>query len=370
MNPEIYKEMEDFYIISSCIGSNKCIYILFENHYDDFDEDAKPMCRIGFFYPETEEQWGYVGFGNFCHPMTCVLPAPYHTFIAVDEKGQVVTRTGVTSDVDFNIEERIPLIHRTYVNRVREIDGAAFIVGTVGTVFRREGPNNWTCLYGNDVDSLNDEQKNRFLSFYDIGGFDLNDIYACGNNGHLYHYNGEQWRTIDCPTNEDMKALCCAPNGKVYIGGRNGMVIEGREDEWQIIDRPDPYGLIPEDGMLSTNVIDMTWYKDRLYIAAEQGVYEYTEGRIKRSPSINIFYPEEVKLGEPLLNDRIKKFLVQAGADESTVDLWGSLPELPQHGGILCPSHLRCFSTDGELLLLAGDEQVVVYNGDTWQRLY
>lgn len=122
--------------------------------------------------------------------------------------------------------------------------------------------------------------------------------------------------------------------------------------------------------MLSTNVIDMTWYKDRLYIAAEQGVYEYTEGRIKRSPSINIFYPEEVKLGEPLLNDRIKKFLVQAGADESTVDLWGSLPELPQHGGILCPSHLRCFSTDGELLLLAGDEQVVVYNGDTWQRLY
>jgi|GEM_PF-2500813 len=380
MNQERYKGMqkrlEDFSIIYSCIRNKNSIYILFENNYEWDDEDAEVILRTGFFYPKTEKQWGFEQLENFYSPQACVLPAPAHTFVAVDVKGQVVTQTGITTNTGFNIEETIHLIPQIYVMSVREIGGAAFIAGTLRTVFRREGPNHWTCLSGNNLGVREQAAKQkRNFGFNDIGGFGLNDIYACGDDGDLCHYNGKQWKTLNCPTNKKLTALCCASNGKVYIGGNDGLLIEGRGDEWQIIAKGTQGfttdGSREQVGM-GAKIIDMTWYKDRLYIATDQGLYEYAKDRIKRTPGINALIPhpdeEKTKTSEPLLNERIEKLLVQMGADESAVNWFKSMHELPE--GILCPAALCSLNTDGELLLLAGGDKVAIYDGETWRILY
>jgi hypothetical protein len=379
MDKGVYKEMQKrlkgFSILHSCIRNQNCIYILFENNYDWDDEDAEVIFRSGFFYPKTERKWGYEGFSDFYSPQACVLPAPDNTFVVVDVKGQVITQTGITSNTGFSGEERIPLIRQVYVMSVREIGGAAFIAGTLRTVFRREGPNRWTCLSGNDLAVRDEEEKQgRDFGFNDIGGFSLEDIYACGDDGDLCYYNGKQWETLDSPTNEKLTALCCAPNGKVYIGGGDGLLIEGRGDEWQIIGRRDTRGFTTdgsqEQAGMGATIKDMAWYKDRLYMATDQGVYEYADGRIQRAPGINglIPHPDEGKTGEPLLNERLQKLLVQAGGDESAVSLV-SLPEA-QSEGILGPAALRSLSTDGELLVLGGADKVAVYDGNAWCILY
>jgi hypothetical protein len=379
MNKGIYDTMQEhlkgFSIVSTIIRSSDCIYILFENNRELDDEEAQILFRAGFFYSSTVRKWGYKEFINFYKARACVLPSPDNNLVCVDFKGNVITQTGITSNTGFNIEEKIPLIRQVSVMNVREIGGKAFIAGNLRTVFRREGPNNWVCLFGNDL-ALRDEKQrlNRSFGFYDIGGFSLNDIYACGDDGDVCHYDGTKWMVINVPTNKDLLAIhCCASNGKVYMGGRDGLLIEGRADEWQIIGKNTPGfstdGSQEQAGMGAT-IKDMVWYKDRLYMATDQGLYEYIDGGIQRTLGLNVLIPNpnEEELSEPLLNERVQELLVLAGADENVVSL-ASLPE-PKTEGILGPAALHSLSTDGELLVLGGADKVAVYDGETWRILY
>ncbi|KHD10074.1 hypothetical protein PN36_21325 [Candidatus Thiomargarita nelsonii] len=379
MNQEIYKEMqkhlEEFYIISSYIRKNNCIYILFTNDCEWEDEDYKwqgddseLICRACFFYPKTEKQWGFEQLHYYYSLRACVLPAPDHTFVAVDADGQVITQTGITSNTGFNIEKKIPLSPDATVNSVREISGTAFIAGTDGTVFRREGPNHWTCLSGNFPIQNEEEKQGVELDLNDIGGFSLNEIYGCGDKGGLCHYNGKQWKNLNSPTHQKLTTLCCASNGKVYIGGNNGLVIEGRGDEWRIILQFTPKYAVRNTG-IGQEIRDMAWYKDRLYIVTDKGLYEYDKGRFQRSPSLYRFllHPDEGKTGKLLLNEHLQKLKVQPDTDESAVSWWKSLPE-PKN--ILNSIALCSLSTNGELLVLAGEDTVIVYDGDTWHILW
>jgi len=374
MDIGVYKEFQEhlknFSIVSIVIRSPDCIYILFENNRDLDDEDAELIFRAGFYYPKTDRKWGYNGFLDFYKARACVLPPPDNGLIIVDFDGEVITQHGLTHNSDFNIEERINLIPQVSVMRVRAISGKAFIAGTLRTVFCREGPNHWICLSGNDL-MLRDEKKRqrRDFGFNDIGGFELNDIYACGNGGDLCHYDGKQWNAIDCPTNKKLISLHCAPNGTVYIGGQDGLLIEGRDDRWQIIGR-DTRGFTTdgsrEQAGMGATIKDMVWYRDRLYLATDQGVYEYVDGHIQRTPGVNGLIPHPE--AEQTINPRLQQLLLEAGASESAVQL-AALPQ-PSSESILGPAALHSLSTDGELLLVGGADKVAVFDGTCWRILY
>ena len=378
MNKGIYHIMQEhlkgFSIVSTVIRNRNCIYVLFENDRDPFDEKSKLFFRAGFFYANTERKWGYEEFGNFYKARACVLPSPDNNLVCVDFDGDVITQSGVTSNTGFQIEKKIPLIRQVSVMRVREIGGKAFIAGTLRTVFRREGTNHWTCLSGNDLAVRDEKEKQkRNFGFNDIGGFSLHDIYACGDGGDLCHYNGVQWNVVDIPTNEELLALCCTPHGTVYIGGRDGLLIEGRDDRWQIVGQDTPGfttdGSQEQAGMGAT-IKDMIWYRDRLYLATDQGVYEYANGHIQRTPGIHalISHPAEGKTGDPLLNERLQNLLIKAGADKLAVSL-AALPKPPSQS-LLAPAALHSLSTDGNLLVVGGADKVAVFDGNHWRILY
>ncbi|WP_133512391.1 hypothetical protein [Candidatus Thiosymbion oneisti] len=379
MSIGVYEGMRErlrgFSIVDCSIRSKDCIYILFQNHPDEDDEDAELLFRAGFYYPQTERVWGYDAFIGPYRVKSCVLPPPNGPAIVVDFKGQVLSQTGDTNrGSGFDFEAPIPLIRQVSVLRMREIAGQAYMAGTLRTVFRREGPDNWTCLSGNDLAVRDEEdQQNWDFGFEDIDGFAADDLYACGGEGDLCHYDGRRWEVIDCPTNQYLYAICCAGNGKVYVGGDDGMLIEGRGDLWQVVGE-DTEGFSwdgdPETAGMGANIVCMAWYQNRLYMGTNKGVYEYSGGEVQRTPGLSGFVPNfGAEDPEPKINERVQELLRTGGADEEAVDLV-SMPVEPVGEGILAPGGLHSLSTDGELLVVGGADEVVVFDGVSWKILY
>ncbi|WP_141699085.1 hypothetical protein [Candidatus Thiosymbion oneisti] len=375
----IYEEMRErlrgFSIVDCSIRSRDCIYILFQNPPYRDDEDVDILFRAGFYYPKTERIWGYDAFRNVYKAKSCVLPPPNGPIVVVDFDGQVISQTGDTnSGSGFDFEEPIPLIPNVSVLRVREIAGQAYIAGTLRTVFRREGPGDWTCLSGNDLAVRDEEDRQGWdFGFEDIDGFAADDLYACGGKGDLCHYDGRHWEVIDCPTNQYLAAICCAGNGKVYVGGKDGMLIEGRGDLWQVVGEDTEGFSVPggrEYAGMGARIRCMAWYRDRLYMATNQGVWEYFEGRVRRTPGLAGLVPNPGEEGpEPKINERVQKLLRAGGASEEAIDLV-SMPVSIEGEGILAPAALHSLSTDGELLLLGGGDKVAVFDGVKWKILY
>lgn len=354
---KLRQSLTNFHISNCSIRSKNCIYIMFEDH-QEYDENADVLFRAGTFYPKTKGVWGYDGFKKVYRVKSCVIPNG--PAIVVDFNGQALSQTGEEKEETvFEFEKRLPLIRQIRVMQVREIDGKAYMAGSLRTVFRREGPNKWTCLSGNDL-SVRDEgdRQKRDLGFDDIDGFSANDIYACGGEGDLFHYDGKQWHEIDSPTNVDLLSICCAGNGKVYVGGMKGMLLEGRGDEWEVVGKCG-----------SSWLKSMAWYKDKLYIAADTGPYEYHNGKIQSVPGLSglSIVPDKESQDEES-NKRVKKLLAEAGADEEAVEL--AMNYAPTNNGIRAPAALHTVCTDGELLILGGAEKVAVFDGTTWKILY
>lgn len=356
MSKGIYKTMQehvqDWDIVDCSIRSKDCIYIFFQQAPDGYNGEVN--YRAGFYYPKTERVWGYNGFGNFYKSKSCVIPNG--PVIAVDFKGQVLSQTGeIQPKIKFNGETDIPLIRQVSVMRVREIGGYAYMAGTLRTVFRRENAGEWICLSGNDLAVRDEEDKQgKRFGFNDIDGFSVNEIYACGGGGDLWYYNGKTWEQQTCPTDTSLLSICCAPNGKVYVGGIKGVLLEGKNNEWKVVGKLGKCG--------NTWIKRMEWFQDKLYLATDQGLYEYANGEINSTP---IFSNEKTtdQNSDEKSKERINKLLVAGGADCQAVDL-ANLPILG------APASLHSISTDGELLVLGGGDKVAVYDGTTWKTLF
>lgn len=360
MNVGIYEKMRKTlksYHISNCsIRSKICIYIMFEDHHGlEKDKNADVSFSAASYYPKTERIWGGDGFGNVYRAQSCVIPGG--PIVVVDFNGNVLSQTGEESkETEFEFEKRLPLLKQISVLQVREIDGKAYMAGSLRTVFRREGPNKWTCLSGNDL-AVRDEadKEDRLYGFEDIDGFSANDIYACGGQGDICHYDGKQWTEVPCPTNVDLMSICCAENGKVYAGGIEGYLIEGRGDNWKVIHK---------GGNLW--IESLAWYKDKLYLATGMGLYEYYDGKIERTPGLS-----GVSLSQEDETDsqkRLNKMITKGGADKDMVEFATRVSVSDE--GVLAPSGLHTVCTDGELLVLGGRDSVVVFNDETWKMLY
>ncbi len=353
MNIGIYELLREhnkgFHILDCAVRSKDCIYIMFQNH---FDENTEVLFHAGFYYPKTERVWGYDGFSDFYECRSCVLQNG--PVIVVDSNGAVLSQTGETShDTNFQIEESIPTIPNVMVLSVKNIDGKVYMAGTLRTVFRREGPNKWTCLFGNDLKVRDEEDKQgRDFGFEDIDGFAADDIYACGGDGDLWHYDGKNWQEIDCPTNKSLYAICCAGDGKVYVGGHSGILMEGRGDKWKVLLDKVPW------------IKRMEWFKDRLYLATKRGLYIYHNGQLTNPlGGISLLSRPESESEK-----RVKKLLVKAGGDKEMIDLVMTTEVSDEK--IVAPSSLHTLSTDGNLLVVGGRDSVVVFDGENWKKLY
>jgi hypothetical protein len=149
------------------------------------------------------------------------------------------------------------------MREIRLIKGTPYVVGMGRTVYRRLESGIWERIDQGirvpdmDWDEDEDEQYDYELEgLNSIDGFADNNIYAVGWNGAIWRFDGRNWLHLQSPTNVSLNSVLCAPNGKVYIAGQLGTVLEGREDQWRIITSDES----------KQDYWDITWFNEQLYL--------------------------------------------------------------------------------------------------------
>jgi hypothetical protein len=156
---------------------------------------------------------------------------------------------------------------------IKYIDGEAYIVGILRKVFKRTGVFEWIDLTDPNKHphlfeelAKHKEKRGNYLGidtgFSAIDGFSSNDIYAAGDNGDAWHYDGNTWHRLDIPGNFDIKTVTCGGDGNVYFAGYTGGIIKGTIDHWTNID---------ERGGMVIN--ETAWFQDKLYLSDERDLY-------------------------------------------------------------------------------------------------
>ncbi len=289
------------------------------------------------------------------------MPNENNRLLLVGWEGNVIAQHGLREGKRPLIETEKPIqkLHNCPINTIRVIDGQAYIAAAWRTVFKREGIDQWTCLLGNNPEEVKELQsRDEDVGFEDIGGFSKDEIYACGENGDLWHFNGTKWRPLSTPTNKDMVSMCCAPNGKVYIGCEDGTLIEGRGDSWKVLKHK-----------ASDDLSGMIWYKDKLYIGSEMyGLSVYNPTKNSTSNVLPTFAATVGK--EEGISDDSTEALQASGMSEEDAELFKLISSVKMSGDIRAPSGLHSLATDGEILLIAGRDNVVAFNGEEWKMLF
>jgi hypothetical protein len=153
------------------------------------------------------------------------------------------------------------------------IDDEAYLVGILRKVFKRTGVFDWIDLTDPNKHphlfeelAKHKEKRGNYLGidtgFSAIDGFSSNDIYAAGDNGDAWHYDGNTWHRLDIPGNFDIKTVTCGGDGNVYFAGYTGGIIKGTIDHWTNID---------ERGGMVIN--ETAWFQDKLYLSDERDLY-------------------------------------------------------------------------------------------------
>lgn len=145
------------------------------------------------------------------------------------------------------------------------------------------------------------EAKDKNCGFQDIDGFSVKDIYAAGGKGDVWKYDGEQWSNCNFPANDFLYTVCCAQDGNVYIGARNGLW-KGKNHHWEQICTFEQ----PEE--MNT----LRWFDNKLWLAYDYRLLFWDGKRLHH----DIFYQgKRISLGGNI--DSSDDMLLVAGAYEA-----------------------------------------------------
>lgn len=136
---------------------------------------------------------------------------------------------------------------------VAEIGGYAFAVGLRGVVYRLDKPGQWTSLRKNLPDTFDGQA---------IHGSGIDDIYAVGRDGQVWHFDGTQWVQEAVPTTATLTCVICVGNDIVYAGGHHGILLEKKDGAWQTIETK-----------MDDNIWDLAWFNNKLYVSSLKHVY-------------------------------------------------------------------------------------------------
>jgi|SRR5215472_218409 len=177
-----------------------------------------------------------------------------------------------------------------FLNKLRQIGDALFAVGAGGQAYGRkangdwrlldeallDGPHadsNWILEYAQNPNLLDDPNEySQFLARINAGrgkllsslaGQSENAIYICGEraDGLVYFWDGRGFTTCDLPTRGSLRDILIAPDGAIWICGRDGLLLKGRERAFEVI----------LDLGHELRFASLAWFGGRLYLGASSG---------------------------------------------------------------------------------------------------
>lgn len=154
------------------------------------------------------------------------------------------------------VETEVDIVDAGYLMDLRYIGRHLYACGIQNIIYRQVD-RRWQRMDHGIFSPIGDEVDRTLES---IDGFADDDIYAVGDGGAIWHWNGNCWTRLDSPTNMPLYCVLCSSSGDVYIGGSGGVLLKGREGKgWADLSDPSVKVEVFED---------MTEFKGRIYMTA------------------------------------------------------------------------------------------------------
>jgi len=197
----------------------------------------------------------------------CVARKPLQQMCAVGFYGGVrLIGSGDTHEEQIGGDAEV-IKARGPLRGVRTIGERVYVVGMNRQVWRRDDVDHWVAI---DQGAKPAAGNKEVVGFEAVDGFSEADIYAAGWDGEIWHFDGATWQQKPSPTNIVLTRLLCAGNGVVYASGRKGLLLQGRDDAWEVIDH---------ESMID-DIWDLAWYQDTLYISSLYGLFTLQNGKL------------------------------------------------------------------------------------------
>jgi hypothetical protein len=253
MNGKItLQQLRKFSITTGVVFDASYLQAVFSN---DAEIAANPETRHGYLGSFRGTAWV---LNDFPYPVRSQarITKPEDCIISITDQGTVRRTTpaaGGTDEAKMGTSSGRTVLGRTLMLEVRAIDGFAYAVGTQRSAYRRIAPNKWDC-----IDAGCYAAKDFESGFQSIHGYSGSEIYAVGNSGEIWEYDGKHWKEHDSGTNAVLNKVLCAPDGFVYAAGDAGTILKGRHDAWTAL------AGIPSD----YDFWGMQDYKGKIYLTA------------------------------------------------------------------------------------------------------
>jgi hypothetical protein len=283
------------------------------------DETAKLRVPDAQFVMWNQGDWLDGGARDWNLAGLAVAKQPLEQMIAVGEWGDVLCAgSGDVHDEHVTSGQRDPAAKgpkdRGPLRGVRRIGSRIYVVGMDRQAYRREGSSRWQSFGPPGWRELGRPapKVSEVTGFEAVDGFSESDVYAVGYHGEIWHCDGRKWRQLPSPTNLVLTDVCCAGDGTVYACGREGLLLKGRDQTWEVIDPPGT----PQD------LWSLAWFDGRLYLSTFYALYTLNKNAL-----------------EP----------VDTGAEQAKT--------------------FHRLSADDGVLLSAGAKDVLVFDGKAWTRI-
>lgn len=152
------------------------------------------------------------------------------------------------------------------------VEGTIFATGMGRVVLKRVSTGVWVDI-GPGISSSNSDDV---IGLEDIAGFSETDIYSVGWRGEIWWYKDSVWNKIDSPTSVNFNALTCARNGVVYAVGDNGIMVHGRENQWEILETERP-----------ENLLDVAFFDNEVYVVTDFKILKLKEKKLVAVDNVN-----------------------------------------------------------------------------------
>jgi hypothetical protein len=217
------------------------------------------ILRDGKDWGFTSLQWAAVAVSSTLQPCPTILVLGRDGEVLIgDARGYREERIG---NAGASPPSRGPM------RNMRTVAGSAFAVGMGRQVYRRVAEGTWA---QHESGLPRETSIAEVAGFNSIDGAAIDDLYAVGWGGEIWHHDGTLWRQEDSTTDLPLFDVVAASPSHVYACGQAGTILRGHAGRWTSVEFAGP----------KVSFRSMAWFQKKLFLADGHALYVLDNGKL------------------------------------------------------------------------------------------